>query len=293
MTDVFEMDESEAKLLEEQAAQEPEDQQVLETEVAEKEQEDPEPAGEPEKEAEPEAAKEVPLAVMLEERRARQAAQQELNEYREKHGKLEGRLEEIAKKIAPQEPSFDDDPAAALRHGQEQLAQQTAQHAEQIGEYSKQAEAQQAWHQFQTAVAADEQAFKQGNVHYDAAADFLRETRRGEYRALGVEDPRAIEQAVQNDAVSIAQGAMRQGKSVAQAVYDLAAARGFKPPQANGADTAADKLAQVEKGQAASKSLSQAGGNTEIQLSLEAIANMSDEEFSKIPDSEWRKIMGA
>ena len=301
MPDVFEMDEAETKLLEEQASQDTEDQEA----AAQEQQQASEQASEQESEQEAKSEEQeekkgshkVPVGALQEERRARQAAQQELTEFREKYGKLEGRLEEIAKRVQPQEqaPNFEEDPAAALKYEQERLARQMAEHDEKIGNYNKQTEVQQQWVQFQNQVSADENAFKRENAHYDAAADYLRETRRAEYRALGAQDPAMIEQWVQSDAVQIAYGAMQQGKSVAQAVWDLASTRGYKPPEANGdnsGDEAAQKLAQVEKGQKASKSLSQAGGNTEISLSLEAVASMTDEEFASIPESKWRELMG-
>lgn len=54
----------------------------------------------------------------------------------------------------------------------------------------------------------------------------------------------------------------------------------------------AEKVALAARGQAASKSLSNAGGGSTGTLTLEALAGMSDDEFAEATRGErWQKLL--
>jgi hypothetical protein len=306
-------DDTEDDLIAQQKAQDGADKATLEAEEAERakseqgsdaeaQQEAQEEQGETEGQAEEEAPKgqSVPLAELKRERAARQQAQAERDQQRELYQKLEDRLSHISDALKPtpaQAPNYDEDPAAYLKFQQEQTRTELQNIGKRLEDRDQASQHAQQWDAFQRAVARSEETFKQNQPAYDSALDFLRASRDKEYEAMGVYDPATRQQYIERDAVGIAQQAMQAGKNPAEAVWDLALARGYAAPQqatqqtnTNGAE---EKLANVARGQEASRSLSGAGGgNTETPFSLEALASMSDEDFSKIPDSKWREIMG-
>ena len=77
--------------------------------------------------------------------------------------------------------------------------------------------------------------------------------------------------------------AMERGKSPAEMLYDLANQRGYKKADAAAnPDTgaAAEKLATIERGQAAHKSLSNTGGSSgDQEMTAEALIDMPAAEF--------------
>ena len=300
-----EMSAEESALLEQQQSQDAEDKAAAEAEAAEKKAEEPEPEASEEAEQEPAEEKKegqrVPLSELMEERRARQQAQRELGEFRERYAKLDGRLEELSERFkAPveQPPSIDDDPVSHIAWQNRELQKQQSEIGDRLDKRDEEAQKVQQWQNFQSAVAADERAYRTANPDqpFDKALEYLRAGRAQEYQAMGIVDPVQQQQLVAQDEVFVIQQAMSQGKSPSQAAWDLAVARGYKPaePSQSPAEVneGARKIENLVKGQKASTSLSSAGGGAEVPLSLEAIAEMSDEEFAKIPESEWRRMMG-
>jgi hypothetical protein len=64
------------------------------------------------------------------------------------------------------------------------------------------------------------------------------------------------------------------------------------PPGSAPAMSEAEKVALAARGQAASKSLSNAGGGSAGTLTLEALAGMSDEEFAEATKGDrWQKLL--
>lgn len=321
------LDEVKDDLIEEQKAQDEEDKAALAAEeAAQKANQEGEDDAKAQQEAEQQASEQEAgksqesqegkddsdkaqaglLAELKRERAARQQAQSQLAEHSARQDKLQERLEHISQALQPQSqaPDIGEHPVEHLAHGQSQTHDRLGKIEERLDKREQETEQVNRWNQFQNFLSTDEQSFKRTNPErdYDAAVDFLRASRDKEYEVMGIYDPATRQQYINQDAVAIAQSAIQAGKSPAEAVWDLASARGFenKPPeggaqQQNGASqqSGADKLSALAKGQGASKSLSSAGGATEIPLTLEALAEMSDDEFNRIPDSAWRQIMGA
>ena len=144
-----------------------------------------------------------------------------------------------------------------------------------------------------TAYRNDAMAFARERPDFGAAYTHLVKTLDAELEFRGVADPRErLRQiaALERDEVATARKA---GKRPAEWMYRLAAMRGWQPKAGGGAaaptlttpsepnaatSDAADRLATIERGQNAAKSLSSAGGGAPRQLTLEALANMSEDE---------------
>ncbi|UZE51905.1 hypothetical protein ONR75_15855 [Rhodopseudomonas sp. P2A-2r] len=117
---------------------------------------------------------------------------------------------------------------------------------------------------------ADAAAFEAGDPvkgvaavpDYRKAYDFLLNSRAADLKAIGYDTPEKLHNALTADEFAIAQMAKDQGRSPAAMLYALAQARGYKAAAAPAADggTAAERLAKIEAGQAANKSLSDLGG---------------------------------
>lgn len=94
------------------------------------------------------------------------------------------------------------------------------------------------------------------------------------------------------------QQALNSKRSPAELIYTIAKTRGYsgavKAQQTT--NSAAEKLDNIKRGQSAVVSLSRAGGSSGEGLTLETLANMSEEEFSrtvsKLSKSQQRALMG-
>ena len=104
---------------------------------------------------------------------------------------------------------------------------------------------------------------------------------------MGITDPAQINQALSMEAMQLAQTAMNNNMSTAEMAYNIAKGRGYSPK------AAVNKLDTIQKGQAKSSSLSNAGGTEERVLDIEALADMSDADFADaVKKGAWEKIMG-
>jgi hypothetical protein len=278
------------------------------------EPDDAEPAGEPDAgddlkpervkpddaepaEAEPEPAeaerKNVPLAVLREEREKRQEIQNKLEETRRTMAQMEGRFQQLVQGLQqqgqqqqpqPQAPTPDEDPIGLLR--------QMAAEREQTRQASAQ---QQAKAQFEQHVGALEAQYMQANPDYREAAEFLQTRRLADLEAMGIADPHRRHAALYEETVGLAANAIASGKNPAEVAFNLARTWGFQPKaqrQEQTVGAAEQKIEAAQRGQAASRSLSSGGGSSPQGLTLEAVANLSDEEFSKLSDAKWAKLWG-
>jgi hypothetical protein len=128
----------------------------------------------------------------------------------------------------------------------------------------------------------------------------------------------SIQQAFYNEQIMVARGAMQAGKSPAKVVANLARARGYAPkaavdptgappakPNGNGAAPSAprapaappaaqpsvtDQLEQIRQNQAASRSLSDAGGSPGGEMTLEQLVAMPQEEFEAILEGKKGRV---
>lgn len=236
----------------------------------------------------------VPLATFLEEKRQRkelvtkfQDAEKQLAELRGKFSIID-RLKIGGEDPATQQPagppSVEDDIFGAVKHvtGKIEAIEKSAADAKAAQEANDKAAADHKT--FVDNYRADAASFEVKTPDFKPAYDFLLNSRAAELKAIGYDTPESLHAALLADEMAIAQMAFEKGKSPSQMLYDLSVQRGYKkaaPTQAEiDGGKAAQKLDTIERGQAANKSLSNAGGSAGDQdVTGEQLAAMSLEEF--------------
>jgi hypothetical protein len=138
-----------------------------------------------------------------------------------------------------------------------------------------------------------------------AAYQHARQERVAELVALGYAPDEALGITFDNE-LEIIRNAYANRRNPAEIIYDYARRHGFggnrlagSPleagafvPNRNGVMSEAEKVALAARGQAASKSLSTAGGGSTGTLTLEALAGMSDEEFAEATRGDrWQRLL--
>lgn len=272
--------------------EQPQEQETPEIQAEQQEQQE-QPQEQPQEQEQPQRERVVPLEALHEERARRREMQQRIAQMEQAQAErdriIEQRLQAIAQaKMAP-EPSFEENPADALRRQLEQIQQGQTQTAQQFQQW-QQAQQQQAVQQrLAQTIVTQEQGFAQQRPDYIEAVQFLRNQRAAELQVDGLDEFDAQAQAHQELQNLAFQRAM-QGKNPAEVAYNLAKARGFSGKQSQTV-TPQDKLQSQQRGVAAARSLG-SGGAPKNALTAEAIASMSDDEFAKITPEQWRKAMG-
>jgi len=237
-----------------------------------------EPAEEPKQEAPTDTS--VPLATFLEEKTNRKELQNEVKGLHEKLNQFSSMREELdamrnKDKKVEADQAFEDDPISALRSQQEELTKKVDTD---INQRSEAEAGQQQFNDFQMDVAQKVEVFKQEAPDYMEALESVGHKMNGIYESMGIpQEQRA--QAFEEWSVSVASQAMQNGINPGKAVYDMAIQMGYAKQQEAPTE---DRLSTIQKGQEASKTLSDTGGQGEGS-SLANIESMSDEEF----DSLW------
>ena len=233
----------------------------------------------------------VPLATFLEEKKARKELAGKLTEYEKQIAEFKGKFAIIDRLKLPGEqqpeqpkgpPNPEEDIFGAVKHVGETVAQMQKRlddQAKAAADAEKQASEQKV---FVDKYRADADAFEATNPDFKAAYNFLLNSRAAELKAIGYDTPQALHQALIADEMAIAQMAFERGKSPAEMLYNLANQRGYKKDAAAdpGQGKAAEKLENIERGQQANKSLSNAAGSSgDPEMTAEALIAMPADEF--------------
>jgi hypothetical protein len=250
------------------------------------------PAGELKPAADAGKAEHVPLATFLEEKKARKELATKHQETEKALAELRGKFAIIDRlKLGGEDPAMqqpagppkvEDDIFGAVKHVTETLAQMEKRTADEKAakEASDKAEADQKT--FVDNYKADAAAFEAKTPDFKKAYDHLLNSRAAELKAIGYDTPELLHQALVADEFAIAEMAFAKGKSPAEMIYALANQRGYKKTTAADPDAgaAAEKLATIERGQAAHKSLSATGGSSgDPEMTAEALIAMPAAEF--------------
>ncbi len=279
----------------------------LVTSQPEPEPEPPAPAAAVEPVPTPEPVKEepktVPLAALHEERQKRQELQRRFEERdaaeKAERAKLQERLDTLAKRFEPAptpEPTFNDDPAAFLKSKADATDQQIADFNKWRQQQEQQAEQQAHLQRFDSEVSAAEREFSSKTPDYVEAVTFLRNMRDEELREVyGVEDPAQRQLIINKDVAAIAARALQAKRNPAEQAYILARKRGWagKAPEPAPTPAAPDKIDTIARGQAAARTASAAAGSAPPALTIDTLAKMSETEFGKLSDEQFRRVMGA
>lgn len=229
----------------------------------------------------------VPHGALHEERKKRQALAAEINKLKEADAKREAAFQKLLaqanKTEEPKAPDFDTDPAGWLKH-QLETTGKTVQQLQQEREQETQHRHQQAQEQqFISRVQADEAEFTKEQPDYPDAATYLRDKRIRMFEMAGM-SPQEAAQAVYGESIYYSQKALAAGRNPGEVFYGLAREMGYAPKQKN-ADTAAQKIEKIAKGQEKSSRMG-TGGESAENITLAQLAELDGEEF----DKEWNRL---
>jgi hypothetical protein len=238
--------------------------------------------------AEP-APKVVPYQALQEERRERQRLQAENRALMERMEARLAALQQAQQPPAPPAPDPNENPIGFLAHQQQAVGQRVDQLVQQSEQAQRQAQMAAAEAQLAARIQTAEVQFKASNPDYEQAIAHTHQLRVRELQALG-HDPLAAEQQSVQELRQAAFFHAAHGRNPAELIYNLAKVRGYSPTPA--APSPAAQLQVAQRGTAAAASLGGGGGGTPGQLNARALAEMSDEDFAKVTDAQWRKAMG-
>lgn len=237
--------------------------------------EEPTMAAPVEEEAPKRGPDQVPLPVFLDLK----------SELKESKKELQALKEQMQALQRPQEPAppedhrpqfqptvrYEDDPAEFLRQKishQDALIEWQERQMSQVGQQTQQSMAQQQQVQQQQmlhrVVGNAEEQFRGEQPDYDQAVTYMREARMKDAQTLmeasGMEwNPQVQSQvwhSITAEFEQLAKVALQRGRNPAAALYQIAKSRGYTAPAAS----AESKLAQIERGMKASKTVSNMSG---------------------------------
>lgn len=256
----------------------------------------PEPVAEvkePEEKPEPEVQKTVPLAALHEERQRRKELAENLRRIEEQNRLMEERFKMIQDRLKPQAPSFDEDPLAALKHQNDELARKAQEYEQRFSQFDQVQQQEAARQQFITRYQQEAQQFAQQAPDFNDAYKFLIQSRQAELASVGY-NPQEISMLVQQEEAMLVGKAFEDGVNPGERVYAMAKARGYSKPEVKQEvkpevkPDAEQKLDALQKGQQASASLSAVAGKGGDSVTLEMLATLSGDEFDKY----WEKLVG-
>lgn len=217
-------------------------------------------------------------------------------------------------KPAPIEIDPNEDPVAYFMAENAKRDARIAAMEQAHNETAEQARSRQEYQQFMGVVSNHEAEFAAKTPDYHQAAEYLEKGRRAELAILFPDTPQIEAYARQqgfksvdqlrnavfiNDAQTVARNALMAEMNPAEAYYNLAKGRGYKPGTGSGGGGDADKVARanatieaMRKGVKASKSISGSGGAPDNPLNAADLADLYAEDPEEF-DKQWDKMAKA
>lgn len=230
----------------------------------------------------------VPHGVFHATRERAKAAESELAQLREKFTRADERLAVLSDAMSGKIPTTekkeaeddkDIDPAQDVFGALAQTQRRLAALQKQIEDSKAEANVRHARATVRDVYRETQETFAKANPAYHDAKSHLIASYKAELEAMGV--PAEQRQLlIDKKEAELVLSAIREKQNPADIIFRLAKARGFVEKAAKVETPAADKLATVEKGIAASASLRDAPGGATNGLTREALADMSDDEFA-------------
>jgi len=137
----------------------------------------------------------------------------------------------------------------------------------------------------QNTLNSQEAEFASRTSDYNAAKEHYFPARRKSLQKLGYSSEQAQNQ-IAMETVQFAQTALAQNENAAARLYEASKELGYVPVTAQ----AQDKLKTIEEGQ--SVSTMPKGSTPKGELTIESLANMSQEEFNALTEEQMRRAMG-
>lgn len=245
------------------------------------------------------APQRVPLAELMQERERRKSLEQELARNREEFQRGNARLEElmqtVRQSVQPQRqaepvPDINTDPVGFFKHQLEATQRDLEEQKQFRKQFEQQGQQLTQQQQLVAAYQADANAYKEKAPDWDQAYHHFKKT----VFDMAVEAGATPEQAMQEMLVQeqrIVTTALHNRKSPAEVVFKTAQRWGYK---GEGKADPEARMAAMERGQAAAKTTSGggSGGARYDNVTVERLANMTPEEFARVPMSIVDKVMG-
>jgi len=227
-------------------------------------------------------------AAMHEEREKRKILQREFEETKAKTQRMEERFNELMyrqQQAQQQEaiPNFETDPLGALEYRSRKLSDQV--YYQQQLEQQRQQEAAKNQEMSNLRYICNEKItdFIKKTPDYIDAYKHVMKTQEEELEIAGY-NKEQIHQLLGQYEVFIANKALLDERNPAEAIYEIAKKRGY----AKNSTDSADKIENLKKGIATSKTLTGKGNSISgKKISLEDVVNMSDAEFAKF---DWKNM---
>lgn len=239
----------------------------------------------------------VPLAALHEERQRRKELAANLENLRQEQARRDAVIEQRLAALAQtrqqeQVPSFEENPAAHLMHGQQQTQQSLQQVQQALATWQRQQHEAQMFQALTERVQSHEAAFAQQTPDYIDAVAHLRSQIAAEIQADGADPEAAALEADKRIKVFAYQRA-QAGVNPAQAAYAIAKARGYTPKAAQVAQPTGEQVIKSQQKVASAAKTLGTGGAPSGKITAEALASMSDEEFAELTKgNKWEKLMG-
>lgn len=232
--------------------------------------------------------------AMDEARREKAEIKKEFVKTREENEKLKQLYDRIiktaneqqAKQNEPQIPAYEDDPIEHLRQRAEKAEKVLQEYSQDKQQSQQNLQQQQAIQQFLGTYHQETAKFQESTPDYKQAYDFIMKDKLNEYETLGYSKKEAM-QMITEDEAAVAAKCLSAGINPAEKIYQFAKMRGYNKSQEQSNTQGIDKLATIERGQQAAKTLTQ-GMPKNGKLTLEAVAAMNDDELAKL---DWKKVL--
>ena len=238
---------------------------------------------EPKAEPKPES-RQVPLEALQAERQKRQQVEAEFTQLRQA-------LEAAARQQQTPEPSFDEDPIAALAYQNRQLSEQVQQFQQWQQQQELQRQQQSAYQGFTQHVIAAEQQFAAEHPDYNEASQFAIQMYD---KMLAVSIPDAAQRRAQLQTIAAAELArvVQSGGNPAEFIYNFARQMGYaqEQPQAAAAPPAPEPetVRKIRKGLQQQANLSGGGATPATEYTPEMLASLSTKN-PKAFNAAWAK----
>ena len=224
------------------------------------------------------------MALRLARKEAKELKEQLRRDKMEADQKLKELQDRVAafEKPPAEKPTFESDPFNYLKNEVDETKQTAAKLAQQAEQASIESAIAQR-------LAASEQAFMQENKDYNDAAQHMIKVLTTNSELQGIDDPQARMNSAKRSIMEYTVAALRRGKAPAEFIYGLARNYGYTPKALK---ESKEKLQTISEGQTASSSLGSGGRGEAGKLTLDALANMDDDDFNAIiaDDKKWSEL---
>lgn len=252
--------------------------------------------------------------ALKETREREQAARDQLKAFTNMVEEMRSQRKPAAEDTKQPDPEIDpnEDPIGYFQQRIAKLEAQLTETHKSATETREEARSRQEYQSFLGEVSKHEDAFKATTPDYHDAAEYLEKGRRAELQVMfpdsehfnryaqqqGYKSAAHLREAIfVNDAQTVARNALMAGMNPAEAYYELAKGRGYKP--GNGGGAPAEKVATangvidaMRRGTKASKTLSGGGGAPDNPLNIADLTDLYAEDPEEF-DKQWEKMARA